>query len=324
MSRPLRIEYHGAWYHVMNRGRRREKIFTTSKDYELFINVLNETAELFNLKVSAYCLMSNHYHLLIHTPDGNLSRCMRHVNGVYTQRYNRAHKKDGQLFRGRFKAVVVDSDNYLLEVLRYIHNNPVRARIVENVSDFIWSSHKGYCSRAKKWDWLHKFFLLSMFSEKITPAMRAYGEFMQAPEPEIIESFYAKKNLPSVLGDDFFKEWLKEKFQDLRFEKEIPAAKELAPGSTTIRGLVIKAFKVEDGALMISKRGTENLPRDVAIYLQRKYCRQTLTELGHDYGISSYSGVSSVFERVKSRLLTDSRLKRKVSEIEKNLAKGQR
>ncbi len=324
MSRPLRIEYPGAWYHVMNRGRRREKIFTTSKDYELFITVLKETAELFNLKVSAYCLMSNHYHLLIHTPDGNLSRCMRHVNGVYTQRFNRANKKDGQLFRGRFKAVVVDNDSYLLEVLRYIHNNPVRAGIVKNVNDFTWSSHSGYCSKAKKWDWLYKEFLLSMFSEKITPAMRAYVEFMQEPELEEIESFYAKKNLPSVLGDDSFKDWIREKFHDLRFKKEIPTSKELALSSTTVRSLVAKAFNVEDVALMVSKRGRENLPRDVAIYLQRIYCGQTLAELGQDYGISSYSSVSSSFERIKSRLLTDRRLKEKVSEVEKKLNKGQR
>ena len=111
MSRPLRIEYPGAWYHIMNRGRRRENIFTTSTDYHLFVDVMKETSEMFNLKVSAYCLMSNHYHLLVHTPDGNLSRCMRHINGVYTQRFNRTHKKDGQLFRGRFKAVLVDRQN---------------------------------------------------------------------------------------------------------------------------------------------------------------------------------------------------------------------
>jgi putative transposase len=100
MSRPLRIEYPGAWYHVMNRGRQREKIFASSEDYEIFIVVLREAVEMWNLKVAAYCLMSSHYHLLLHTPDGNISRCMRHINGVYTQRYNRRHKKDGQLFRG--------------------------------------------------------------------------------------------------------------------------------------------------------------------------------------------------------------------------------
>ncbi len=137
MSRPLRIEYPGAWYHVMNRGRRRQKIFMSRGDYESFIKVLQETSDGWGLEVSAYCLMSNHYHLLVHSPDGNLSRCMRHINGVYTQRFNRGHKKDGPLFRGRYKAVLVDSDSHLLEVLRYIHRNPLRARLVKRLDDFI-------------------------------------------------------------------------------------------------------------------------------------------------------------------------------------------
>ncbi|MDH5561474.1 MAG: transposase [Deltaproteobacteria bacterium] len=324
MSRPLRIEYPGAWYHIMNRGRRRENIYTTSTDYHLFVDVMKETAEMFNLKVSAYCLMSNHYHLLVHTPDGNLSRCMRHINGVYTQRFNRTHKKDGQLFRGRFKAVLVDSDSYLLEVLRYIHNNPVQAGIVKNADDFIWSSHKGYCSKAKKWDWLHKNFLLAMFSKKINLAPKAYLEFMQMPEPEEIESFYAKKNLASILGNDDFKEWVIDRFKNLRFKQDVPASKELAVSRIMIKDLVCKSFKVEKTALLTSKRGTENIPRDVAIYLQRKYCGQTLAELGIDYDMVSYSSVSSAFERAKSRLLADRRVKEKVLRIEKQLGKGQR
>ena len=324
MSRPLRIEYPGAWYHVMNRGRRREEIFSTSKDYDIFLAVLKETVEMLNLKVSAYCLMSNHYHLLLHTPDGNISRCMRHINGVYTQRFNRIHQKDGQLFRGRYKAVVVDSDNYLLEVLRYIHKNPMRAGIVENVDDFIWSSHKGYCSRAKKWDWLHKDFLLAMFSEKSNQAKSAYVEFMRQHEPEEIEVFYSKKNLSFILGDEEFKDWLKEKFEDLRFKPEIPESKELALSSNKIRALVCKTFKVENDALMISKRGTENFPRDVAIFLQRKYCGQTLAALGKDFDMANYSSVSSACERIKSRLLKDRRLKGKVDKIENKLSKSQK
>ena len=206
MSRPLRIEYPDAWYHVMNRGRRREKVFASPKDYETFIVVLQEARELWNLQVAGYCLMPNHYHLLLHTPDGNISRCMRHINGVYTQRYNRRHRKDGQLFRGRYKAVVVDGDSYLLEVLRYIHRNPLKARMVKDPADFEWSSHNGYTSRAKKWDWLYKDFLLSIFSEKSREAKKAYIEFVLQKESEEIEKFYSKKNLASVLGDDDFKQ----------------------------------------------------------------------------------------------------------------------
>ena len=110
--------------------------------------------------------MPNHYHLLIHTPDGNLSRAMRHINDVYTQRYNRRKKIDGQLFRGRYKSILVEADSHLLELLRYIHRNPVRANMCQTVEDYPWSSHAGYLSSAKKWDWLFKQFLLAMFASK--------------------------------------------------------------------------------------------------------------------------------------------------------------
>lgn len=135
MTRPLRIEYPDAWYHVMNRGRRGDNIFADNEDYETFIVLLQEASKMFDLRISAYCLMPNHYHILVQTPRGNLSRAMRHINGVYTQRYNRKRKTDGQLFRGRYKSILVDADNYLLELLRYIHRNPVRAHLCNRVDD---------------------------------------------------------------------------------------------------------------------------------------------------------------------------------------------
>ena len=278
----------------MNRGRRREKIFASSKDYEIFIDVLREAVEMWNLKVAAYCLMSNHYHLLLHTPDGNISRCMRHINGVYTQRYNRRHRKDGQLFRGRYKAVTVDGDSYLLEVLRYIHRNPLQANLVKNLDDFKWSSHAGYASRAKKWDWLYKDFMLSMFSGKIGQAKKAYIEFISQKESEEITNFYSKKNLSSVLGDDDFKEWIKEKFQDLRFHREIPESRVLAPDPENIIDAVSRSFKIKKELLVKSKRGMENLPRDTAVYFLRMYSTETLAGVGRYFNISNYSTVSSI------------------------------
>ena len=156
MTRPLRIQYPGAWYHIMNRGRRREDIFSTKEDYIAFIEVLKEAVSLWNINVVAYCLMPNHYHLLIHTPEGNLSRCMRHINGVYTQRYNRINRHDGQLFRGRYKSILLDSDNYLTVLVRYIHRNPLRAGMVARLEDYVWTSHNGYLSKSSKWNWLNK------------------------------------------------------------------------------------------------------------------------------------------------------------------------
>ena len=144
MSRPLRIQYPDAWYHVMNRARRGQDLFPDQTDMDTFINLLKETAAMFNLKVSAFCLMPTHYHLLIQTPDANLARCMRHINGVYTQRYNVRNKCDGTLFRGRYKSILVDTDNYLLELVRYIHRNPLRSGLVDKMDPYSWSSHRGY------------------------------------------------------------------------------------------------------------------------------------------------------------------------------------
>ncbi len=130
------------------------------------------------MRISAYCLMPNHYHLLVQTPDGNMSRCIRYVNGVYTQRFNRYNKKEGQLFRGRYKAVLIDEDSYLLEVLRYIYRNPLKAGIVKSLDDYPWSSHKGYLSQAKKWSWLQKEVLLRQFTPVIFRQKSAYLDFV--------------------------------------------------------------------------------------------------------------------------------------------------
>ena len=121
MPRAPRIQYENAFYHVMNRGRGRRWVFHGDKYYEAFLACLEESHDRFDARIHAYCLMGNHYHLLVETPLANLDRIMRHINGVYTQRYNRLKRTDGPLFRGRYKAVLVDEDAYLLEVSRYIH-----------------------------------------------------------------------------------------------------------------------------------------------------------------------------------------------------------
>ena len=120
MSRPLRIECPNAWHHVMNRARRGQMLFVDKDDYTCFLDLLRETSEIFNIKIFAYCLMPTHYHLLVQTPEMNLARCMRHLNGVFTQRYNIQQKCDGTLFRGRYKSILVEEDSYLLQLVRYI------------------------------------------------------------------------------------------------------------------------------------------------------------------------------------------------------------
>ena len=150
MSRPLRIDYPNAWHHVMNRARRGANLFVVKADYQQFIDLLEDTADLFKVNVAAFCLMPTHYHLMVQTPDANLSRCMRHLNGVYTQRYNVGHGSDGTLFRGRYKSILVEADSYVLQLVRYIHRNPLKAGMVKRLDQYGWSSHRGYLSKGKK------------------------------------------------------------------------------------------------------------------------------------------------------------------------------
>jgi REP element-mobilizing transposase RayT len=212
MTRPLRIEYPGAWYHIMNRGRRGEDIFSDKRDYEVFINLLKETAEQWNVKITAYCLMSNHYHVLLQTPEGNLSRSMRHLNGIYTQRYNKMHGYDGQLFRGRYKSILVDEDTYLLELLKYIHKNPLKAKLVENIDDYPWSSHKGYLSNKKNHDWLNKEFVFSILHRDKRKWKNEYKKLMYEDNENKIAEIFDSKKLPSFIGSENFVDWVKNRF----------------------------------------------------------------------------------------------------------------
>ena len=141
MARPLRLEFAHALYHVTSRGDRREDIYHDDADRRAWLSVLAQVCKRFNWIVHAYCLMSNHYHLLVETPDANLSAGMRQLNGVYTQLTNRAHGRVGHVFQGRFKAIVIDKDNYLLELVRYVVLNPVRAGMVQDPGRWVWSSY---------------------------------------------------------------------------------------------------------------------------------------------------------------------------------------
>lgn len=324
MSRPLRIEYPGAWYHVMNRGRRSEKIFYNDEDRNAFIKVLQESTELWGFRVAAFCLMTNHYHLLIQTPVSNLARGMRHINGVYTQRFNRRHRKEGQLFRGRYKGVLIEADSHLLEVMRYIHKNPLKAGIVKSLNDYPWSSHAGYLSRAKKWSWLHKDELLSMLTTSKKKQRSTYIDFVAQGDSEEIERFYALKNLPSIFGDKSFKEFIKGKYSDLLSHPEIPESKMLALDVEKVVSVVCQYYDVSKEELVDSRRGQVNLKRDLAIYLVRQLCRMTLPRVGAEFGMENYSSVSSVVQRVKLRLKSDKMLKKDLEKIRIKACKSQK
>ncbi len=323
MSRPLRIEYPGAWYHVMNRGRRAEEIFQGKDDYQCFLDILKESVEMWNLRISAYCLMPNHYHLLIQTPEGNLSRCMRHINGVYTQRYNRVHCYDGHLFRGRYKSVLVDESNYLLQLVRYIHRNPMRAYIVKEPVEYQWSSHKGYLSKSVKWAWLHKDFILSMLTKDPKRYNAAYKRFMHEKKDDEISDIFNKKKLPVFVGSQNFTDWVKETFYSEKQNNQIPDSSMLAPDISQIKLIISTYYKIDLTEFLKTRRGVSNEPRDVAIFLTRKIKRDTLLTIGNAFGMSGYSSVSSAIERVRKRTSDDKKFRNRVDKIYKLVIKGQ-
>jgi len=154
MARPLRIEFPGAVYHVTSRGDRREPIFVDDADRQGLLEVVAQALSRFDAEALSYCLMGNHYHFVLHTRQANLSLLMRHINGVYTQSFNRRHDKVGHLFQGRFKAILVDRDAYLLEVCRYVDLNPVRARLVRKPEAWAWSSYRAQVGQTAAPDWL--------------------------------------------------------------------------------------------------------------------------------------------------------------------------
>jgi putative transposase len=202
MARPLRLEFAGAVYHVTSRGDRREDIFLDDEDRQIWMNVLSLVCERFNWVVHAYCQMSNHYHLLLETAEGNLSAGMRQLNGLYTQRFNRRHGMVGHLFQGRYKAILVQKEAHLLELSRYVVLNPVRAKMVDSPENWPWSSYS-FCLQdqfAPKWldtDWL-----LGQFGAQRSLARKAYKAFVMKGLG-IASPLLATRN-QLFLGDDSF------------------------------------------------------------------------------------------------------------------------
>lgn len=187
MARPLRFDFPGAVHHVTTRGNAQAPIFVDDTDRNALLRVLQDVIGQWHWQCHAYCLMNNHYHLLIETPEGNLSVGMRQLNGVYTQRFNRRHQRAGHLFQGRFKAILVERDSHLLELARYVVLNPVRAGVVADASAYAWSSCAATLGIAKRPSWLTVQWILSHFGRNAAESRRRYAAFVadgvDAPSP---------------------------------------------------------------------------------------------------------------------------------------------
>ena len=312
MARPLRIEYPEAWYHVMNRGLSYTKIYRQEEDYKLFLTVIKEACILFNVYISSYCLMNNHYHLLINTPEGNLSRFMRHVNGVYTQRFNRKHKRDGPLFRGRYKAILIQADEYLTQVVKYIHNNPLKAKMVNRLEEYKWSSHSLYLQGKSKSDWIDMSSVLVLFSSKRKLAIKIYKEFMGYPVDKEVNQFYSKKNQSSILGESSFRDWIKNTFilKDDKAQLEIKE-KRVLRGEKIIEIItheVCRMFKIDIHRLFEKKRGKENIPRCLAISLSRELSGLTFLEIADKFHTISYKTIAATHFKFKQKMILNKKL----------------
>jgi len=202
MARPLRIEYPGAVYHVTSRGNEKKPVYRDDHDRETFLNTLQQLTKRYNWLCHAYCLMDNHYHLLVETPDGNLSVGMRQLNGVYTQHFNRRHKRSGHLFQGRYKAVIIQKDSHLLEVCRYVVLNPVRGGMVERPHDWRWSSYHATAGQGEVHPCLTVDWVLGQLSSKRRKAEKEYRQFVYEGIKK--QSLWSEVKGQTILGDDTF------------------------------------------------------------------------------------------------------------------------
>ncbi len=214
----LRIEHPGAWYHVMNRGACRQPIFNC-RHLELFLDLLAEISLKFNIEVHAYCLMDNHYHLLLHTPIGNLSKAMQHLSSLYTVRYNGLEKRtDGPSFRGRFKSKNIESENYLIRVSRYIHLNPYHAKMLKMPEHYEWSSFAAYINKANSPAWLHKAETMCFFESSNIPK-EIYRFTMEGDLDEFEQSTFLRSHPPLLVVKNSLKVLNLEKSTILSSEK---------------------------------------------------------------------------------------------------------
>ena len=226
MTRPLRIEYSGAVYHITSRGNEKKAVFKDDQDRINFLNTLQHVNKRYNWLCHAYCLMTNHYHLLIETPDGNLSLGMRQLNGVYTQLFNKRHQRTGHLFQGRFKGILIQKDSHLLEVCRYVVLNPLRARIGESPKEWKWSSYNAFAGKAKPHPSLTTDWVLGQFSGKRGKAEQEYRQFVSWGIGK--KSIWQDVKGQVILGEDDFVESLADHLKKHKHVPEIPRSQRYA------------------------------------------------------------------------------------------------
>jgi len=285
MSRPLRLDHAGALWHVTSRGNERREVFVDDADRREFLQLLGRSVELFGWKLHAWVLMGNHYHLLVGTPEATLSRGMRQLNGDYAQHFNRRHGRDGHVFQGRFKAILVQRDAHLLEVSRYIVRNPVRAGMVASPGDWPWSSFRATAGLESAPEWLDTSFLLEQFGSRRATAASKYREFVldkdaasYDPWGQVLGQIY--------LGSVSFAEAARAGAKAPDDGREVPRTQRepVTPSVEAVVGLFEQAFGLTLAELRQRPR-LLSLERSILAGALRKHARATLPAIGEALGV---------------------------------------
>lgn len=285
MSRPLRLDHAGALWHVTSRGNERREVFVDDEDRREFLSLLGRSVELFGWKPHAWVLMGNHYHLLVGTPDATLSRGMRQLNGDYAQHFNRRHGRDGHVFQGRYKAILVQREAHLLEVSRYVVRNPVRAGIVTSPADWPWSSFRATAGLETAPAWLDVAFILDQFGSRRAAATTKYREFVldkgaasYDPWGQVLGQIY--------LGSPSFAEASRAERTVPEKDREVPRTQRepVVPSVGEVVELFEKAFAL---TLADLRQRPRILTRERALLAGalRKHARATLPAIGEALGV---------------------------------------
>lgn len=303
MARPLRIEYPGAFYHLTSRGNEQKDVFKSRKDRQQFLSYLESAVVRYGGAVHAYCLMNNHYHLLLETPAGNLSQIMRHINGAYTTYFNVKRKRSGHLFQGRYKAILVEAAEYATELSRYIHLNPVRAGIVAAPEEYEWSSYRYLAGISEAPAWLTIHFVLGYFGDANTK--ENYRAFVNDAINRKYESPFTKVIASTILGNnEFVRDMSQQHLGELRNDRNMPAVRVLnRPGLDEIITVVERI--VSDQALA----------KKVGIYLCHRYSGFRLREIGERFGLSD-AAVAQASRRMKLACENDETVRKLVTRVE--------
>ena len=328
MARPLRIELADGYYHLMNRGNNRQDIFLSDQDRKVFLEALADSCEIFDVHMMAYVLMTNHFHLLVHTARANLSEFMRHFQVSYTVRFNRRNRHSGHVFQGRFKSLLVDADEYLLPLSRYIHLNPVRMKRFENaefrkkavhLKKYRWSSFAGYCYlRKRKQGFDYSRLLNSYFGGDDSKGRRQYLQYVLKGIDGEFENPFEDVVHQSILGRREFVASVKEKLP-LKESREVPASRSLLRSLSTEQVInAVSQFCGVEPAEILDRKTRAKRVRQMAMEFCYRYCNLGQRQIGEIFKVD-YSTVSANRSRLKSRLKSERRLKKQFGQIREKI-----